>query len=368
MPEAPPAPVKEVGFIERMMSHASQPGVPVPAPVIPPPVTPPPAPASVTPPPAKPAAVEPLSLPDFAPAPAPAAKADIDDEPATSPRAKDWKAIKAERDSIRAERDELQRKYLELQSKSPTTDQSSEIEKLKKERDYFDSLLRDVAYEKNPKFVEGRKAIIESATRNIGDGSSKIGELLSLPSSPERNRMLNEMISGMTPMEQSVVGAAAVELEKITRSQRDEISKYTLDQEANQRNQQQQAEARKQEHEKLFNSVLERASALPVFQTREGDAEWNRGVENRRAVARNIAMGNIGPEGVFKAATWAAAAPALLEDLNAARASEVELRARIRQLEVASPTIKPTDHQKIEAGGGKQLSYAESVMSKTFNR
>lgn len=180
--------------------------------------------------------------------------------------------------------------------------------------------------------------------------------------------MLNEMISGMTPMEQSVVGAAAVELEKITRSQRDEISKYTLDQEANQRNQQQQAEARKQEHEKLFNSVLERASALPVFQTREGDAEWNRGVENRRAVARNIAMGNIGPEGVFKAATWAAAAPALLEDLNAARASEVELRARIRQLEVASPTIKPTDHQKIEAGGGKQLSYAESVMSKTFNR
>ena len=73
--------------------------------------------------------------------------------------------------------------------------------------------------------------------------------------------------------------------------------------------QSQQHEAQMTETNKLFDNVLNDASKLEVFASRDGDDSWNTEVKQRVDMARSIFSGENDPQELARASLWAAAAP-----------------------------------------------------------
>jgi hypothetical protein len=292
------------------------------------------------------------------PTPAPAA-AEPPDTPEPFPKTStNWKAFVAARDEGYKKRDsqikELADKLLETQTKLSTASpiDPKEFESIKSEREKLSETLRLVAVEKHPRFQayydNKTNAQIDLAKRITGpDKAETIAVLLKTPDSEFRARQIEDLMTDMSPLQQSRLGGVLNAIEdirterdtEITRA-REDYDKVASKQKADSESHQAAARANAQG---LFDTTLKAfqdpKDGLAVFQLRNGDESWNKSVQERIVTAKNILFGNEKPDALIKAAFNAASVPALLENQMALLTQISTLQSQIKQLQTAQPGL-----------------------------
>ncbi len=329
--------------------------------------------------PTTPAEPEPEPAPEPTPAPAPVKPepAPAKPEPAAPaesaeekwPRtAQDWKkykqASKEREEAIAKERDELKSRYeltakeiAELRKAPPTTD----VEPLKKELSKYQEELRTVAVERDPRFKAYFNAKTEAqfdiAKRTVGpEKANRMVELLGMAESPYRDREIEELIRDLPTMKQGQIGSVINSLGQIQYERESEITKARANYEAIQAQQKSGHEAamakQKSDHERAFNSILEKhqnaEDGTVFYQMRDGQKDWNDGVQKRIENAKNLLFGNAPTEQIMEAALWSTVVPDVLKYATERDAEVAKLRDQITKLTAANPSLEGGK----AAGGG----------------
>ena len=255
-----------------------------------------------------------------------------------SPSSANFKKIKQDRDNARRELEEL-RKSVEDNKGS-----GDEIEQIRKERDSLSSELKVAAIERHPEFkrkYEERAAnLLEQAKSMVGVGlDERIGSLLFAADSDDRTEKLDDIFAELGGSKQARLANIISEMDKLQDDRVSELnsSSATYDQlmesdRTNRSNVQ-------QGNNKLFDEVSESARNLEMYKKKDGDEEWNNGVEERMALARRIYTGQSSPEELVLASCWAAAAPQYREAYGAQMEVNRRLKAQIKQLTGANPSV-----------------------------
>lgn len=289
------------------------------------------------------------------PAPAPDPKP-ADPQPAAErpwPRnAKDWdaykKADKERLDAIAKERDEWKTKYESGEKNWKATPAiPPDYESIKKERDQFDQTLRTIAVENHPKF----KAYFEGKTEEQfklaeaigGEKGKEIVELLKSPDSQWKDARLSDLMTTLSPLQQSRLGGVMNNLTAIQSERANEIAraKAAHDQIAQQESA--KAKERQTKAEELFtqtaSTLQDPKNGMPAYQPRDGDAKWNDSVKARIESARSLLFGQQEPAALIKAALDAVALPAVLEQSKALMEENSQLKTQLKELQSAQPTM-----------------------------
>lgn len=317
------------------------------------------------PPPAKPAAkaIATTPKPDAAPAKPDAAPSRLPTPDAYVPgqtRAADWARIKAERDEATRERDELRARV----GTSPPVDTKT-LDALKAERDDYAARLQAVAIEQDPKFQreyqQAAAPLLEMAKSVVGpEHAATVEMILAMPPGAAREKAVDAVMTALPERKQSRLETLLFENEKLIR-QRDTV---IADRRANWSKLQAEAEAETRKREAAHRDVLETTlrqwsdpdpkKGLPFLQRRDGDAEWNKGVDATINLAREIYGGNLtSVEDTAKAAIWAAVSPHILSSHQAAH-------QRIAELEAENAALKGVQPGAGDGGSGGTAPGAET--------
>lgn len=352
MPDVIEPPAAKPNFLQMMSANAK--GAKTEA------VAAPPAQPEILPPPAQPDKPAPsVSAPP--PTATPAVVHDPDDEILTgkrSPKSDDFRRVKEGRDAERKAKEELRAKLepveKELTELRKAPKHNSElIKKLESERDDFKGKYEAFIVQFTPEFTakfDGQIANVVAGLKTVmpeGD-AQKLAELLQIPDSDAKKRAISEITEAMDQFQVAEVVAANREIRRINGDRREAITKanQTLSTIAQER--QKQSEESSARMTKLFDEIYASATqgdkAIPVYQKREGDEAWNKGVEERARVARAVFNGEFdNPEDKAQAALWAAAAPGILADYKAAVTAKdaelAELKDTIAKLQGANPGL-----------------------------
>jgi hypothetical protein len=299
----------------------------------------PPEPKSPTPSPAQTSPAEPKSD-------------DSDKWPRT---AQDWKKFTKTRDEQYAAKDAAIKKLesdlqaeRERVAKAIPASESPEFDALRKERDLYSEQLKVVSVENHPKFkahFENRtNAQVDLAKRIVGaEKAERLTTLLKMQDSDYKTSQIENLISDLSPMNQSRIAGVVNALDEIANERQTEISKARENYDKLTAEQQAQANNRKQGIEKMFseriNLAQDKEKGFFLFQPREGDEAWNKAVNERIDSAKLLLFGNPKPDRLMQAALDAAAYPELLKSMLAADQEIEKLRGQVKELSGASPQI-----------------------------
>lgn len=342
---------------EAELRAANAPDAP-PAPAAPPaqPAQPPAAPA--TPPPAKPVAAAPPAT-------------DPDDEIISgkrSPKSEDFRRVKTRATEAQKLADELRGKLAELEKQKPSKLYDEKISKLEvelKSLAEYKTKWEGVAAQFDPAFQTKYQTKVDSVIGAVKpllpqDKAENIAAVLQMADSPYKIENLKALTEDLDQITVSEITAANREVRGIFAERKAELEKsgeiLNKAHEERQKQSREAAERSGKAFEETFKKFTEGESAIPVFQKREDDKEWNKGVEERERVARVIFNGEFESDSdKAEAAAWSAAAPGILawakNSIAAKDAELAEAKATIERLQGSSPAInggKPAD-----AGGQK---------------
>lgn len=300
--------------------------------------------------------------------PADTPKPDDDDVPASikSPKAADeWRALKKTRDEFKTKSEQFEARTRELEGKLATVPKidTGELETLRKQKTEAEEFLKNFAIEHDPRFQEQFKGRIDGAINRIktivgGKEGETLADLMRLSESQYRTEQIQAIAETLPTITQSRIGSlmeeierAGTERESIIKKTRDnfgEMQKQTIAQ------QQAQQETAQKDHDAIFSGVLSTLKndkdGIPIFQTREGDTEWNGQVNERIASMKAIFDGKYSPTDQARWAAWAVQAPALLATCDAQRAEIEKLTTQLKEFQGATPTL--------EGGQGEQRTAA----------
>lgn len=235
-----------------------------------------------------------------------------------------------------------------------------EIERLQKLVDEMSSRIRRMDVTQEPRFEAHFKSRIDDeisvAKQILGEEKGKaFEEIVNIPDHPSlreyKRGKMDDLLSELGPYESGAISNVTTSLLKIERERQGEIAKekqhaetLKLESESKQKTTAKQNEVMR---EKLFGEAVSSAkdakTGLAVYQEREGDAEWNKGVEQRTAAAKRLLFGgkDVKPEEVARAALHAAAFPAILEAYQADRKrwdTEIAtLQEQVKKMTAAQP-------------------------------
>jgi len=306
------------------------------------------------------------SAPAKEPAPPPADAKPDEAKPADDlgedkwPRsAQEWKKFKEARKQAIEEReqkiaglntslDELKKKISETPATSP------ELDTLRKERDELSDRLRTVDVERHPKFKAYFDAKlntqVELAKRIVGpEHAEAAARLMGLPEGEYKNAQIEELMVNMTPLQQSRFGSVLNSVAEVEAERQSEIAKGRENYDRMVEEQKGAQAERAKAVDKAFNDAALKAQDTKegnfLFQKREGDHDWNRQVEERLSLAKNLLMGKgVTQEQVIAASFYAAATPALLAGYDALHAENEALKQQVAELSKAAPTLQSTEH------------------------
>lgn len=262
-----------------------------------------------------------------------------------------WKLLRAKA----KERNEMESKWRQAQQelenyKKNPREVMSEMESLRKERDTLSDRLKELDVERHPKFkayFEEKVNTVHNQVKQIGgkEYGDKLVNILKLPASDWRTAQLEEIFKRLTPIHQTQLGAVLVDAEKIDAERASEISKakenYQKFQLQQQEAQRKTVEQQRTLVERTFNHVINEATdaleGFHVFQRREGDEAWNRQVDELIGAARRIYNRQLDLPELARAATWAAAAPVILQDALAKAQEIAALQKELVALKAARP-------------------------------
>jgi hypothetical protein len=315
------------------------------------------------------------TAPEVAPKPSdksPAAPASKDDDEIPqdikSPAAQSsWKKLKeskgrveGERDAAKKERDTYKAEIETLRKTAVTPTQQAALadnpeyqqlkksfEESKKEVETYSEKIRMLDVTQHPKFIDhfnGKISTQHEIAKNIG--GDKALEIVKLAPSPYRDQQLEELSAELSPFKAAQLATVLTRLEEINGERSAEISKARDSYAQIQAQQKQQAEQQRdsiqQTYQKVRSEVTDKEKGLTVFQERDGDADWNKGVQERLSLVDKAISGQMQPDEIIRSAYWAAAAPALLQELNGVNARSAakisELESEISKLRAVSPT------------------------------
>ena len=309
--------------------------------------------------------------------PAPAAEP-AEPEPAADPppaedkpesrSSKDFKLIKQERDEARRQIEEMQGKVSELEMKASTTE---EYDSLKAQFDELSEVLSVSNLERHPKFKEQFiKPINDQIERALvyvpEEQRAEMVKLLKLPASPRRADALDELTGDLPASRQAYLQSAISRIDEIAhqRDEKLESSKSSYEQlmADEKAGSEAQSAERNKALERSFGTMLQQAQEnIPIYQTREGDEEWNSGVQERVGLARRILMEQNSFEDAATAALWAASGGALVEQNAGLVEHNRRLQAEVNKLKGAEPSTAGTS-----ANGNAKLvensSFSDKVM------
>jgi len=263
-------------------------------------------------------------------------------EPAVkeSRSAKDFKVIKDERDNYRRE---LESARQELTS-AKAADQSTVLAQLKTERDDLSTRLKAASLERHPDFQNYYQSKIDSVLAQIksaaGDeNGEQAAQIATMPDSEWRTASMEEIFANLPASQQARMGALLTRVdelnaEKATQLQQAEAAYEQM----NSQQDAQRAETIKASESVMSDAVTE-ARALEVFQMREGDDDWNTGVNARLETANNVFLGENDEPALARASLWAAAAPKYRELLGAQIEVNRRLQAQLKELQGATPSV-----------------------------
>lgn len=342
-------------------------------------VTPPPAlevkpPVAATPPPeVKAAAAPPVA------APAPKVEADPDEEILSgkrSPKSDDFRRVKTRATEAQKERDELEKKWQAsekaLKEAGKVTDNSAALKALEKERDDLKSKHDAFIVQFTPEFQQKYDTQIASTLGSLKNlipeaEAAKLADILQLPESPYRRKMIAEATESLDAYTVTEIAHIGREVQRMNQERKDSMTKasQTLSTIAEERQKQaKEADERQgKAFDEKFKEFSEGEKAIPVFQKRDGDKEWNAGVEERSRVARVIYRGEFDTDhDRAEAAAWAAAAPGILQswkaDVAAKDAEIAQAKATIERLQGANPGI---NGDRPGAQGGNKPTFLDRM-------
>jgi len=315
-----------------------------------------------TTPPEKPAEPKPKAEPKAEPAPEPkvedndAAESPEDKWPRTSENFKKMKAahkereaaIAAERDAIKKERDELAEKMKTLSS---VTD-AEEYKQLKKERDEMDKILKTANIRDNPKFKSyfdnKTNAQIDLAKRIVGnEKGEQMAKLLQLPDGDWKNQQIRDFMAEFDVLEQSRIGGVLNSLGQIEQEKQAALQAADKDYESMTAAQKAAEQKAQEEQKKNIANLIERgitaitdpSKGHPAFQKKDGDSNWNSGVEKRLETVKQLLTGTVPPEKIFETAVNAVAYHQVLESHKGLMAENSTLKEQIKALTAAQPAL-----------------------------
>jgi hypothetical protein len=326
--------------------------------------------------------------PKVAPA-APAAPAEVK-IPRTS---KDWDAYKVAEKSRLAEKEteiEKWKKEVEELRKAPpvstVSDDDPRIVSTQRERDELSEKLRMVDITSHPKFKayydNKTNAQIDMAKRIVGtENSEAIATLLKLPDNEYRQGKIEELVSQLSPIQQSRVAGVLNSLNEIDIERDGQIEQAKKDYVVYQEKAKTDAEAKQKENmtkaETAFTSVLSTLQnpkdkdGLFIFQKQDGNEEWNKGVDERTKYAKEMLFGKHDPQVLIRAAFHAAALPGVVKAYQTLQEQLKGLESQVKGMTAAQPKLEsrttPEGGEKAPAGtrqegkkgrflGGRQLA------------
>ena len=259
-----------------------------------------------------------------------------------SPSAKNFKKIKEDRDNARTELENLKKELSSLKESSSSED----LDRIKKERDQLSEELKLTAIERHPefrrKYEERAGAIVSQAKEMVGMGlEQKITQLMFMPDSDDRTEQLDDIFAELPVSKQARLAGLISEVDKLQADRTQELANAdeTLNQLQSQ--DQSQLQERLELTSKTFDEVAQQASNLEMYRLKDGDEDWNREVEGRMNVARNIFTGSSNQEDLALASLWAAAGPAYREAYGAQIEVNRRLQQQIKDLTGANPSMQP---------------------------
>jgi hypothetical protein len=188
---------------------------------------------------------------------------------------------------------------------------------------------------------------LEMAKRIVGKGNEdKIVSILNMPESEYRNQQIDELAASLSPASASRLGGVLNALDEINADKRNQIDSAKKDfdrmQTEQKANSEKTAAERKATADKLFNDTLSNVSSekgIFVFQKKEGDEEWNKGVEARVGFAKNLLFNEQKPDELIKAAFSAAALPGVIKSYQNALTRIEQLEAQVKGMTAAQPSL-----------------------------
>jgi hypothetical protein len=283
-------------------------------------------------------------IPDFDPeADEDKPKAAEDDEvPAEikSEKAKaDWKGLRDNARKNKEEAETLRKRVAELESSS----NKEEVESLRTRLAEYEQQLTVVAVERDPRFqryFDGKtKALIETAKSIGGD---KVASILQLPESEHRNKMLEDAVADLPPLQQARIGAVLNDVESLHREKAAELARASDLYKTMQSNQAEQTKAAEQQRLRVLNDTIERWSdperGSPLLR-KTGDKDHDAEAERIKEQARAIYAGELDVRDMAKASLWAAKGPRLLQQVTTQAKRIKDLEAENESLKGAKPDI-----------------------------
>lgn len=311
--------------------------------------------------------------------------ADPDDEILSgkrSPKADDFRRVKQGRDEAKKIADEFKAKLEPVEKelvelKKAPKHNAELIKKLETERDDFkgkyEAFIVQFTPEFQTKFDSRISEVVTSLKGAIPEAEAgRLAELMQLPDSEAKRRAISEITEAMDQFQVAEVVAANQQIRRINAERREAVTKANQTLTTIAQDRQKQAEESKTRLGQVFDETLASASqgdkAIPVYQTREGDAEWNRGVAERAKVARAVFHMELDDGERAQAAIWAAAAPGILASAKASLAAKdaelAEAKATIQKLQGSNPGLGTGSGNN--AASGKK-TFTERMMEATVS-
>jgi hypothetical protein len=238
---------------------------------------------------------------------------------------------------------------------STITDDDPRIVSSKKEAEELSEKLRLVDITNHPKFkayYDGKtNAQIDMAKRIVGtENSEAIATLLKLPDNEYRQGKIEELVSTLSPIQQSRVAGVLNSLNEIDIEREGQIEQAKKDYVKYQEDSRIKSETQQKENlskaEAAFTSVLSTLqnpkdkNGLFIFQKQEGNEEWNKGVDERTAYAKEMLFGKHDPQTLIRAAFHAAALPGVVKSYQTALDQINTLAEQVKGLSAAQPRVE----------------------------
>jgi hypothetical protein len=272
--------------------------------------------------------------------------------------AKDWDAFRAaNKKRIEEKESELAKvnariAELEKAPKPNATGDDPRVVELQQQADELSERLRLVDITNHPRFKtyydQKIGAQVEMAKKIVGaDNAEAIASLLKLPDNEYRQARLEEIVTTLSPIAQSRIGGVLNQLQEIEMDKENQIQLAKTDFTASQEKARKDAESARatniQKAESAFSTVVSTLQnpkdkdSLFIFQKRDGDEEWNKGVDDRLKSAKDLLFGQQPPEQLMRAALHAAALPAMVSRYHEAQDKIKALEDQVAGLTAAQP-------------------------------
>tara|TARA_R100000808_G_scaffold15629_1_gene35977 strand:- start:4585 stop:5655 length:1071 start_codon:yes stop_codon:yes gene_type:complete len=296
--------------------------------------------------------------PEPEPEPEPEAKAEPEKK---SRSADDFKLLKSQRDSAKSELEHLRAEVADLKKKAESVD----LDSLRAERDDLSKRLRAASIERHPefeKFFTGKlNGVISRAKATAGEHGERMEQILKMDSSAYRDAQMEELFSELPASKQATLGALIAQADEVKAERQAQLADADSTYEQLMASQSEQREELLAKSRKTFDEVADRATALEVYQKREGDDEWNAEVDARLELARNGFLGQSDENELAMLSLWGAAGEKYRELL----ATQIELNRRLQKqldgVQGSTPSVAATDGKKADT---KELGFVEEVMQK----